>query len=67
GTINFDFRSLTHHFECGLTMYDTECIKDMVDDFKKMESVSELITSDYKVGFTQRLVSALINVFRPLL
>ncbi|MCR5741518.1 MAG: cardiolipin synthase [Gammaproteobacteria bacterium] len=67
GTINFDFRSLTHHFECGLTMYDTECIKDMVNDFKKMESVSELITSDYKVGFTQRLVSALINVFRPLL
>ncbi len=34
GTINLDYRSLYHHFECGTYMYDTECIKDIKADFE---------------------------------
>lgn len=34
GTINLDYRSLYHHFECGTYMYGTECIEDIENDFE---------------------------------
>ncbi len=33
GTINLDYRSLYHHFECAAWMYNTACIKDIEQDF----------------------------------
>ena len=33
GTINLDYRSLYHHFECAAWMYRTECIGDIEADF----------------------------------
>ncbi len=35
GTINLDYRSLYHHFECGTYLYDTPCIRDIERDFEK--------------------------------
>jgi cardiolipin synthase len=32
GTINLDYRSLYHHFECAAYMYDTACIADVKAD-----------------------------------
>ena len=34
GTINLDYRSLYHHFECAAYMYRTECISDIEKDFQ---------------------------------
>ncbi len=34
GTINLDYRSLYHHFECAAWMYDTDCIPDIEKDFQ---------------------------------
>ena len=34
GTINLDYRSLYHHFECAAYMYRTECIPDIEKDFQ---------------------------------
>ena len=67
GTINFDFRSLTHHFECGLTMYDVPCIKDMIADFEEMEKESELVKEGKTLNFLQRAIVAVIKIFRTLL
>lgn len=67
GTINFDFRSLTHHFECGATMYDVPCIKDMVEDFKEMEAQSELVPEGFKVNAFQRMICAIARLIRTLL
>ena len=67
GTINFDFRSLAHHFECGVTMYGTPCIKDMVQDFKEMEELSKLEKEGYKLNVFQRALISLVNIFRTLL
>ena len=67
GTINFDFRSLVHHFECGITMYDVPCIKDMIEDFKEMEAVSEEVTTGYKINLIQRLIISVLSIFRALL
>ena len=32
GTINLDYRSLVHHFENGVWLYDCKCIKDLKKD-----------------------------------
>lgn len=34
GTINLDYRSLYHHFECAAWMYETPCIEDIEQDFQ---------------------------------
>lgn len=34
GTINLDYRSLYHHFECGTFLYKTECIAEIEKDFQ---------------------------------
>ena len=67
GTINFDFRSLTHHFECGVTMYNVPCIKEMVEDFEEMEKASLRVQSGKKLNFIQSAIVAVIKVFRTLL
>ncbi|MBR6839741.1 MAG: cardiolipin synthase [Oscillospiraceae bacterium] len=35
GTINLDYRSLYHHFECGTYLYKTDCIPDIEADFRE--------------------------------
>ena len=34
GTINLDYRSLYHHFECAAFLYKASCIKDIEEDFQ---------------------------------
>ncbi len=60
GTINFDFRSLVHHFECGTLLYKCSCMQEISDDFKEMISVSEEVPENYKFkGFSKSLCSLL--------
>ena len=66
GTINLDFRSLTHHFECGMTMYNVPCIKDMVEDFKEMEKVSQKVEEIKKLNIFQSLLVAGLRLFRAM-
>lgn len=67
GTINFDYRSLIHHFECGVLMYKTNCIKDIHNDFMEMKKVSSLTSEQtFKTNFLTRLVLSLFSVFTPL-
>lgn len=35
GTINLDYRSLYHHFECAAYLYRTSCIPDIEADFQE--------------------------------
>ena len=32
GTINLDYRSFVHHFECGVWMYRCDCLKNIKED-----------------------------------
>lgn len=67
GTINFDFRSLVHHFECASLIYKNSCLKDIYDDFIEMIDVSEKVPQNYvQKGSTRRLCS-LIKIITPLL
>lgn len=68
GTINLDYRSLVHHFECGAWMYNTECIDDMKQDFLSTVEVSQQITKNQAhFSFFERLVAEMLKVFSPLL
>ncbi len=68
GTINLDYRSLVHHFECGAWMYDTECIVEMKEDFVKTLKVSQEVSkSEADLAFLERLFANIMKVFSPLL
>ena len=66
GTINLDYRSLTHHYECGALLYKNECLKDIRADFEHIFEVSQYITDDFKLSRRARLLNAVLAVFRAL-
>ncbi len=46
GTINLDYRSLYHHFECAAYMYRTSCIPQIEADFFKTLTECREVTFD---------------------
>lgn len=46
GTINLDYRSLYHHFECAAYMYDTNCIPHIEEDFQQTLDKCRKVTYD---------------------
>ena len=46
GTINLDYRSLYHHFECATYMNGTNCISDIAEDFISTQEKCREITYD---------------------
>ena len=68
GTINMDYRSLVHHFECGLWMYNVDCIKNINEDISSTLSESMLISEeDIKVSLPRRFLRAVGRVFATLM
>ncbi len=66
GTINFDYRSLLHHYECGVLMCKTPCLKDMKRDFEHLFNVS-IDMKNFKQNPVVRLFCAIIKIFTPML
>ena len=68
GTINLDYRSLVHHFENGVWMYQCEAIKalkaDMEDTLKKCIEVS---SDMLKTNLLQRFIRSVVRIFAPML
>ena len=67
GTINFDFRSLVHHFECAAVIYKNHCLKDIKADFEEMIAVSAQVPQDFKLKRSTRRLCSLIKLISPLL
>ena len=69
GTINFDYRSFVHHFECACWMYKVNCIDEMYEDyFKTVEKSEEIKIENVKKGnIFKRLFLAFLRFFAPLL
>lgn len=68
GTINLDYRSLTHHFENGVWLYDEETIKIIKEDFEEIFIKSELINkTKQKINIFKKLLRALLKLILPLL
>lgn len=68
GTINLDYRSLVHHFECGVWMYASDVITDMKNDFLQTQELSEyILPQDAALKFRYRILAEVLKVFSPLL
>lgn len=66
GSINLDYRSLLHHYECAVLMSNLECLKDIKKDFQSLFSVSKNM-KDFKVSAFNRIVCAILKAFTPML
>ena len=68
GTINLDYRSLVHHFENGVWLYNCESIKDLKVDIVDTLDKSKEITSDkLKTNVLNRFFRAVVRIFAPML
>ena len=69
GTINLDYRSLYHHFECAVYMYNTPCIQEIVHDFDSSIAKSRLVTrqSIKNEKTFYKVTGRLLKVIAPLL
>ncbi len=69
GTINLDYRSLYHHFECAVYLYKVPVLADIREDFRLTQEKSQRITmEDVKnQSALTRMTGALLKVFAPLM
>lgn len=69
GTINLDYRSLYHHFECAAYMYGTDCIgaieHDFQDTLEKCTRMSEKRLAEFP--WYQKLAGAALKALAPLM
>ena len=69
GTINLDYRSLYHHFECGAYLHHTACIREIEADFLATQEQCRTVTPDTlrREKLRVKLEGALMKVLAPLL
>ena len=69
GTINLDYRSLVHHFECGVFIYDSSVISDMKKDYLKTLDKCVTITSKElnSIPLYKKIFRNILEFFAPLL
>lgn len=69
GTINLDYRSLYHHFECATYLYKTDCIADMEADFQEtLARCSEVTTETIRNDtLFYKLTGSLLRFIAPLM
>ena len=69
GTINLDYRSLYHHFECATYLYKTDCIPDIEADFQDTLSKCRKVTfktiKEEKLYY--KIMGALLKLIAPLM
>ena len=69
GTINLDYRSLYHHFECATYMYEAGCIPQIEADFRSTLQKCRQVTEETvrKEKLRVKLTGVLMKVAAPLL
>ena len=69
GTINLDYRSLYHHFECAAYLFKTPCVADIERDFKDTLEKCRPVTDEdiRKEPFGYRLLGVFMKFFAPLM
>ena len=69
GTINLDYRSLYHHFECATWMYGVPCIGEIEEDFASTLLKCRKVTKDtiWQGHKMLRPLGYLLKVLAPLM
>ena len=66
GTVNMDYRSLIHHYECGVILIGSECIKDIKADFENMFAKC-MDMRDFRQSPIVSMMCRICSVFTPML
>ena len=69
GTINLDYRSLYHHFECAAYMYGTDCIADIEADFLNTKDICRMVTEETikNEKLSVKITGQLLKIIAPLM
>lgn len=68
GTVNFDYRSLVHHFECGVWAYSESLCARALDEYNKTLTISrEISAEEARLTFIEKIVRNAIRILAPLL
>ena len=69
GTINLDYRSLYHHFECASYLYKASCIRDIEADFlQTLEQCREVNAETIKnEKLSTKIIGQIVKFLAPLL
>ena len=68
GTINLDYRSLVHHFENGVWLYNCQVILNIKEDLEATLLESELIKiENVKTNIFKRIFNIFVKLFAPML
>lgn len=69
GTINMDYRSLYHHYECGALMYRNKAVVQLKEDFLSTLKVCQLVTKEdcIRVPYIKRIIRGLLKIISPLM
>ena len=69
GTINMDYRSLYHHFENGVLLYESPCIFDIADDFYELFRISTEVNPEkgHNRSLSTRMKQGFLRLIAPLL
>lgn len=69
GTLNLDYRSLYHHYECAAFFYKHPVIPEIAADFEATIARSQLVTYEYykTISPLWRMMGHILNLFAPLM
>lgn len=69
GTVNLDFRSLVHHFECATVFYKSSLINDLYADFHYLFDVECDLRNEktLQLKWYERLIKSVMAFFAPLM
>ena len=69
GSVNLDYRSLYHHFECATYLYKTDCIPDIERDFQRTLRLCRTVTpvSIRNDPFRYKILGGIMRIVAPLL
>jgi len=69
GTINLDYRSLYHHFECATYLYQTDCIPQIEEDFQQTLAKCRKVSPDTIKGekVATKLIGQAAKFLAPLM
>jgi len=68
GTINLDYRSLVHHFENGVWLYNCDSIKDLKKDIvDTIDKSIEINPKMLKTNLFNRFFRSVVRIFAPML
>jgi len=68
GTVNYDYRSLYHHFECGVLLYKNDMLKDLKEDmlntFEQCTIITPQTIKKRRIRFP--ILGPILQLFAPL-